>query len=341
MKRDTNLTRLAVAVVAVLAVAVLAVITISKIKQFRADTQPQPTENSRQSAVTEQTRQALEEDEILLWKGTRYVRRKGLETYLILGVDRTEAQIASGITNGHADVLMLLVLDPRESRYRVLQINRDTVSQVAVLSPSGYISSRLYKPICLAHAYASDSEQGCENTVNSVRYLLQDTPIDGYAAMNLEAIVELNDAVGGVMVKIPNDLTRLDASFREGATVRLDAENVELFVRARMILGETNNAKRLERQKLFMQSWLSTAKTKTQQDSQFAMRLLQKLEPLLTTNMTEKRLSAIASDAGKYENEGFLTISGEYREVDGFQYYYADEESLMEAVIELFYQAEE
>jgi hypothetical protein len=70
------------------------------------------------------------------------------------------------------------------------------------------------------------------------------------------------------------------------------------------------------------------------------MRLLQRLEPLLTTNLTEKRLSSIASDAGKYENGGFLTIDGEYRVVDSFHYCYAYEESLMETVIELFYQAE-
>ncbi len=341
MKRDTNLTRLAVAVVAVLAVAVLAVVTIVKLGQFRAKAQPQPTENSQQSAVTEQTRQALEEDEILIWKGVRYERRKALETYLILGVDRTDEQIAAGLENGQADVLLLLVIDPRESRYRVLQINRDTVSQVAVMSPSGYISSRLFKPLCLAHAYASGPEQGCENTVNSVRYLLQDTPIDGYAAMNLEAIAELNAAVGGVTVTIPSDMTSVSASFQEGAAVKLDEKTAEIFVRARMSLGETDNSKRLERQKQFMQAWLDTAKTKAQQDPQFAMKLLQKLEPLLTTNLTEKRLSGIASDADKYENEGFLTITGEYRIVDGFHYFYADEESLMETVIELFYQAAE
>ena len=36
-----------------------------------------------------------------------------------------------------------------------------------------------------------------------------------------------------------------------------------------------------------------------------------------------------------------MEADGEYREVDGFQYFYADQESLMETVIELFYQPEE
>ena len=331
--------RLGVMAVVILAVAVLAVITVIKLGQFRAAS-AKGQEGQGNTAVTEQTRQALEEGDVLTYKGTRYVRRRGLETCLILGVDRTEAQIASGMTNGQTDVLLLLVMDPRESRYRILQLNRDMVSLVDILSPDGSVSASLYKPLCLAHAYASTPEMGCENTVRSVRYLLQDTPIDGYAAMSLEAIGALCDAVGGVTVTIRSDLTAADPSFKEGATVTLDARTAEKFVRARMEVGESNNANRMERQMQFLRAWLETAKSKSAQDAQFAMGLLRRLEPQLTTNMTEKRLSGLAADAGKYENEGFLTIGGEYRTVDGFQYFYADEESLMDTLLELFYQAE-
>ena len=339
MKRDTNLTRVVVLAVVIVAVVTLAVITISKYNQFRAQTQTGSKSEPNVSTTINNTREAIE-DEAITFRGVRYVPRRGLETCLILGVDRTEKQIASGMTNGQADVLLLLVMDPRESRYRILQLNRDMVTQVNVLAPDGIVSGSLYKPLCLAHAYAHGEEMGCENTVNAVRWLLQDVPVDGYAALNLESVAALNDAVGGVTVTIRGDLTAVDPSFKDGATVTLDAEKAELFVRARMSLGQTN-ADRMQRQEQFMQAWMNTARTKSQQDTQFAMRLLQKLEPLMTTNMTEKRLSGIASDAGKYKNEGFLTIDGEYRTVDGFHYYYADEESLMETVIELFYQAEE
>ncbi len=340
MKRDSSLARVAVLAVVILAVVTLAVITISKYSQFRAQAQTGAQSDRPRSATTDSTKSALE-DTAIVYKGVRYVPRRGIESYLILGVDRTETQIASGITNGQADVLLLLVLDRLESSYKILQLNRETVSQVNILSPDGAVAATLYKPVCLAHAYASTAEAGCENTVNSVRFLLQDMPIDGYAAMNLETIGVLCDAVGGVTVTIRSDLTAADPSFTEGATVTLDATTAERFVRSRMSLGETNNLNRMERQKQFLFAWLDTAKTKTQQNAKFAMQLLERLEPALTTNMTEKRLSGLASDAGKYENQGFLTIDGEYRTVDGFQYYYADEESLMDTVVELFYQAEQ
>lgn len=338
MKRDTNLARIVVLAVVILAVLTLAVITAAKLFQFRAQTDSPPGPTS--STTTDNTRQALEDDAIY-YNGVRYVPRRGIESYLILGVDRSEAQIASGVSNGQADVLLLLVLDPRESRYRILQLNRETVTQVNILGQDCSVAATLFKPVCLAHAYASGSEAGCENTVHSVRWLLQDMPIDGYAAMNLESIGVLCDAVGGVRVTIQSDLTAADPSFVEGATVTLDAVTAERFVRARMAVGETNNLNRMGRQVQFMRAWLDTARAKSQQDAKFAMRLLERLQPALTTDLTEKRLSGIASDAGKYDNEGFLTIEGEYRTVDGFQYFYADENSLMETVIELFYQAEQ
>jgi anionic cell wall polymer biosynthesis LytR-Cps2A-Psr (LCP) family protein len=187
-KRRNPVWRLALTAVVILTVAVLLAVTVVKLLQFRGTDRTQGAQTAQNAGLTEQTRQALEENGALLYKGVRYVHRAGLETYLILGVDRTESQIASGVGNGQSDVLLLLVIEPRESRYRVLQINRDLVSQIAVLSPSGYVSSTMFKPICLAHAYASTPEQGCENTVNAVRYLLQDEPIDGYICMNLESI---------------------------------------------------------------------------------------------------------------------------------------------------------
>ncbi len=340
MKRDTSLARVAVLAVVILAVVTLAVITISKYSQFRAQAQAGAQSDRPTSATTDSTKTAIE-DTAMYYKGVRYVPRRGVESYLILGLDRTEAQRNSSILNGQSDVVLLLVLDPRESRYRILQLNRDTVTLINILSPDGTIAARMYKPVCLAHSYAHGAEQGGENVSKAVSWLLQDAPIDGFISLDLQSIDVLNDAVGGVTVRIPYDLTDADPSFVEGATVTLNAQTAEKFIRARMSLGETNNANRMGRQELFMKAWLDTARTKAQQDPKFAARLLERLEPILVTNLTEKRMSGIASDAGKYENEGFLKLEGEYRLTDGFQYFYADEESLMETILELFYQAEQ
>ena len=127
MKRDTNLTRIVVLAVVIVAVLTLAVITISKFSRFRAQNSPVAESGKPNDEATEQTRQAIE-DGAIVYKGVRYVRRSGIESYLILGVDLTDAERYNGVVSGQADVQLLLVIDPRESRFRILQLNRDTVA---------------------------------------------------------------------------------------------------------------------------------------------------------------------------------------------------------------------
>ena len=346
MKRDNHSALRIAVIVLSCAVLALAIYTVSRYLQFRSEAAAVPTDDPTVSAeapahITELTRSFLEDGDSIDWNGVRYTPRRGVEAYLIMGVDRSEAQIASGMTNGQAAVLLHLALDVRAQRYQILQLNRDTVSQVHILNQDGSISATLFKPLCLAHAYAKDPVAGCENTVTSVEYLLGDVPISGYAAVSLESIAALNDAVGGVTVTIDRDLTAVNPAFTKGATVTLDTKTAEAYVRARMAVGDENNLNRMARQVNYMRAWLDTAKTKSRQDAQFAMRLLKKLQPIMTTDMTEKRLSVLAGDAATYENGGFLTIDGEYRMVNGYNLYYADSDSLMQAVLELFYEAKE
>ena len=343
MKKDTNPALRICAVLAVLVVLALAVYTLSRFLRYRASAEPDEPVAAASEADkqrTDQTRLALESGDSIVGEGKRYVPKKGVESYLIMGMDRTEAQIASGRLSGQADLLLLLVVDVRGHSYQVLQLNRDTVSQINVVSEGGYITGSLFYPICLAHSFAPSNEEGCENTVTSVRYLLDDAPIDGYLAVSLESIGLLNEAVGGVTVTIDKDMTDADPSFTEGASVKLDARTAEAYVRARMNLGEDNNLSRMQRQRQFMLSWLTTAQTKTAQDAQFAIRLLRNLEPVLTTNLTEKRLTGLVSDLAGYENGGFITIDGEYRWVDDYNFFYADKASLREAILTLFYTEE-
>jgi len=342
MKKETNPALRIAAIVLACAVLALAIYTVTRYLRFRAGqpAEPDPPVSTAEvpAHITAQTRGALEDSGTVVWKGTRYVPRKGIEAYLIMGVDRSEAQIASGVVNGQADVLLLLVLDVPNRSYRILQFNRDTVTQVHILNGDGSISATLFKPICLAHAYGKSPVAGCENTVTSVEFLLGDVPISGYAAVSLESVGTLNDAVGGVTVTIDRDLTGADPAFTEGATVRLNAKTAERFVRARMDVGDDDNLNRMGRQMQYMRAWLETARTKSQEDAQFALRLLQRLEPVMTTDMTEKRLSGLAADAAAYENGGFVTIDGEYRMTDGFNLYYPDGDSLMDTVLALFYE---
>jgi len=322
--------KIAVAVAIILAAALL-IFTGVQLLGHRADGNAAP--DGPDSIAPDKLRPDLDDSTVTL-DGVTYVRKGHVETYLVMGIDQNEARRANGSAGGQADVLLLLVTDADTDSFRILPLNRDTVTLVTVVSPGGEITDELFLPICLSHSYGSGGADSCENTVRSVEYLLSGIELDGYIALDLTSIGVLNDAVGGVTVTVESDMTASHPDLQAGATVTLTAETAEAFVRARMELGDEDNLNRMDRQLTFMRAWLSQAR---RLGSQGVLDLLAEIEDICVTDLTEKRLSSVANDLQKYENRGFLSIDGEYVQTVSYSEFRADPDSVLAATLELYY----
>jgi len=73
----------------------------------------------------------------------------------------------------------------------------------------------------------------CQYMVDAVSNLFYGMPINGYVALNMNAVAMINDAVGGVTVTVPEDMTQVDPSFAEGAAVTLTGDQVEVYTLSR------------------------------------------------------------------------------------------------------------
>lgn len=285
----------------------------------------------------QETRQPIRpvvNDDTLTIDGKLYEKNKRVESFLILGVDRTEEQIDNGSSAGQSDVMLLLVIDYEKNEFDIFQINRDTVTQVFVLNDEGEITDVKVEPICISHTFGSGGADSCENSVRSVSYLLGDIEIDGFIALDLRAISLLNDAVGGVTVTIDRDMTEADPKFIEGETITLTGDEAERFVRARMYIGEDTNVNRMTRQRQFMREWLKKAESLSSKEK---LKLIEEIEDIAVTNMTEKRLSGIVDDCTKYKNNGFITVNGSYIYGESYVEFYPDEDELQSIILKLFY----
>ena len=137
--------------------------------------------NASDSYTTNDHRAAAELKEIS-YKGKTYRQRPDLESYLFLGIDVMGPAVGtqSYVAGGQADTQILLVLDNAAKTWQLLQINRDSMVEVPVLSMMGTVAYTIKQQIALAHAYGNGREQSCENNVLAVSMLLDDQPIDGY-----------------------------------------------------------------------------------------------------------------------------------------------------------------
>ena len=272
--------------------------------------------------------------------GQTYQQRRKVRSYLFIGVDMQGE--ATGVDNyiqgGQGDVQMLLTIDDLNRTWQILQLNRDSMVEVPVLGVQGDVVSSEFQQLCLAHSYGNGKESSCENNVNAVSDLLDKQEINGYFALNMDAIGILNDLVGGVTVTVNADFTAVDPTLVEGQQITLNADQATEFVRNRQNVGDETNLNRMSRQREFMKGLLNSIKGK---DVSFAQDIYNGLKDYTVTDLSEGAVSKIFTKIQKYTEKDILTIDGQQKVEDDHWAYYLDQDSLNNAIIELFYEKKE
>lgn len=283
------------------------------------------------------------EPEKVVWEGTTYRKRDDLQTILLIGVDTTAKQESLRVGyqwGGQSDFLLLLVIDKANQRVTPVHLDRDTMTDITVLSALGVDLGKYTLQICLAHGYGDGGKQSCEFTCEAVSGLL-DTDIDYYMAMNLDAIPILNDAVGGVTVTIPTDMTSLDPTMTEGTTMTLHGPQAAYFVRYRMGIGSGTNAERMLRQRAYISAFADIVQEQVKADKQYIGKLFDEIEPMLVTDMRRGTMINMAWAARDYERVSTQAMEGEHIiGKDGFVEFHPDEDALTWLKLSLFYEAE-
>lgn len=274
--------------------------------------------------------------------GGAYRKREGLTTILVMGVDHETQESYRYRQAGQADFLRLVVLDARNKTVQQLQIDRDTMTPVTVLGLLGNRYEPITQQICLGYAFGDGRESSCEVTVEAVENLLGGQKIDQYLAMGLDGISILNDLAGGVEVTLQDDFSALDPAMTPGTTLTLQGDQAEIYVRTRRCVGVGTNATRMVRQELYLQQLSAQLDEKLRAEQNFVLTVYDALLPYLTTNVARGELVNEVWAAKDYQRLDTIKPEGTYRVgPDGFMEFYADGNSLRQAVLELFYEKAE
>lgn len=279
--------------------------------------------------------------EMITYKNETYVKKGNLETYLIAGIDAPGKveKVTEYDGTGQCDVLAVIVRDRSTDQCKLLSIDRNTITAVKSLDNDGTYLDTTDIQISLAHAMGFDQQVRAENTVDAVSHLLGDQTIDGYAMVNMGAIQVVNDMVGGVTVTIEDDFSDVDPSMKKGETVTLMGEQAEKYVRSRKEISDGSNQNRMSRQSTYEEAFKPAFRNKCAENSKFPLEVYHAMEDYMTTNISAKkfcRLAILMSDENQDEK---VAISGTYGlDEDEWQTFTPNEDSLQEAILELFYQ---
>jgi LCP family protein required for cell wall assembly len=208
--------------------------------------------------------------------------------------------------------------------------------QMPALGLGGKPAGPFYGQLALSHTYGTGLEDSCENTRKAVSDFLYGVRIDHYVSMHMDAIAIANDALGGICVNVTEDFSAVDPSIPMGS-VTLRGQQAVHYVQTRREVGDQLNLSRLQRQREYMQSFLSTLQQRLDGDDGFVLETYDALSPYIVTDCSSTVLNSMLSHYKNYTPGKFVTPQGE--NVLGRTYYefYPDKEALDALILELFY----
>ena len=296
-----------------------------------------------QSVENQEAPGELKEGQILV-DGEVYQYNEDILTFLCMGVDSR-----SGITDtktpgqaGQADALLLVVANPDQKAIQVITINRDTMANIVTYDTAGIYAGEEYRQITLQYAYGDGRESSCRLMEEAVSNLFYGIPIHGYGALDMQSIATLNDAVGGVEVTIPEDMTRYNSDWTEGSRVLLQGEEALIYLQRRDFRSSElgTNIRRMERQKQYLSIFAERLKEKTKGELTFPLTLYNQVREHMVTSFSAEEITYLASTLLGYDFslENVVSIPGESVMGEKNEEFYVDDEELRKIIIDVFYE---
>lgn len=292
--------------------------------------------------------QISENDGKIWYHGDLYQYNEDILTFLIMGIDSRDVlpkpeEVHDYTLGGQADMLFLAVVNPHTRQINLISVNRNAMGEVEVYDPDNqYIHTDLLQ-VCLQHGYGSGLQDSCERQVKTVSVLFYDLPIHGYLAVNLGAVSELNDEVGGVEVTVLENIPTGSEELKNGLgkTVTLYGKDAYCYVQYRDITVFDSASQRMERQKQYLSALTKIIKERTKKNITYPLQILDKISPYTVTDISISEISYMATTYLGYEIafDSIYSLQGEtVTGAGGFEEFYIDDEALYDLIIDLFYE---
>ena len=269
--------------------------------------------------------------------GKTYIYNTDIRNILFMGVDKKdeimETQEYAG-RGGQADCIILLSLNTKEKTATMLNISRDSITDVDVYDMSGDYVGTEKMQLALQYAYGDGEKRSCWLMKKAVANLLNDIPIHGYWAVNIDSISVINDVLGGVEITVPEDYTSIDEAFVQGTTLKLSGSQAEKYVRYRDIHEFGSNNGRMERQNQFLTALVRLLKEKISENSALVNTLLNVGQPYMTTDLTADQMEEYASYT---LDDTYIKVPGDTQEGESHDEYVVDEKKLSDVLIKMLY----
>ena len=241
-----------------------------------------------------------------------------------------------------ADAIYTFVLDTVTGETTVLGVSRDTMTDVEVFSAEGRFIDVERLQIAYSYAYGSAGITGGDNTRTSLSRLFYGLPFKDHFAIDMKALIVLNDAIGGVTLKSSITFTSpIDGrTISEGEEVTLHGKEADYYVRHRDKKKLDSNNDRMQRQQEYIRAFLASLIPAAKKDASLIRELYNEIKVNSDTTLSLADVTYIASTALqklpsaskiKYVSLTGTITEGEYAELN------VTNETAIRTMLDVFY----
>ena len=306
--------------------------TLPETTQVETDaTEPETTAASAEESLPETTEEPWGRTVIRDGECWRYNSR--LTTVLLLGVDTVqpeESNVSDFGSNGRADAIVLLVMDPDTRTIQPILMSRDTIAQVDVYTEDREFMFSGDMQIAMQYSVGDSHERSCYLMKRAVSRVLLELPIDSCCAVTMDGIKAAVEHLGGIQLTIPEDWTDIDPDYTAGAVVTLDAARTERLLRHRDLETVGSNETRMDRIGWFLTQMAGSLSASELQE------LAAVLEPFVQSDLSAETMDALTSYTLRQE---LLHIPGTVTADDDgiFEEFHIDQAQLKQLLLSVFY----
>ncbi len=282
----------------------------------------------------------VEDDNNISYNGKNYVLNKNIVSVLVLGIDRDNINENLGTgRNGHADVIFVATIDTKTKKACIIPISRETMVDVNLYTENGKFAGTKNEQLCLAYAYGTTPEECSKNIMTSVQRLLFGININSYVTIEMDGVCKLTDMVGGVQVTCLEDIVSTKIQFYKGNKISLNGTNAMTYIQSRGDDLEANQ-RRMQRQKQFLSALINKTGNAVLSDFSNLTKFYNTLSPYFSTNVSFPQITYLSQNCLTL-NFGdaldYKSISGTLTQGKDWVEFNADEESILQTVIDVFY----
>lgn len=304
-------------------------------KQELLDSNQNVTVNTIEDAKTEDNGQTV------TYNGETYRFNEDLVSVVIMGIDQSELGSDNYGDAGQADAIYIFTYDTNSGKCTLIPVSRETMTDVRIYSTSGQEMGLEKMQLCLAYAYGDGKESSCANTLEALSRVFYNIPFDTYVTLNWDVIAPLNDVIGGVSLTALEDIEGELSPIKKGEFITLMGRNAFSYVKYRDYTKLESNPDRLNRQKQYIDAYVSKLIPLAKEDITIISKLYKTANEYMYTNLTQNKLIYIASEilpeVYSSKDVNFVSIEGKIKQGKQYAEFYPDETALYETILNVFY----